>query len=196
MWTQRSCVVSRLIFCSGGASSLEFCRGFVRLGWAGWVALMGPCVWVPADRERVTEGITAFLQGWGSCPWGRNRLSIWCQAGGVSAGREWECPMQCWKQLAQGRRGRRRFGSSLCFLSHFRLFLSISWRVQECAFCTGNAQLCCPGSHGQNQAGKDEAGGWITEMVFSSSCSALNLGFRGCRCGTSQVLQVICFKEV
>lgn len=44
-------------------------------------------------------------------------------------------------------------------LSCFRLFLCVSWRIQECAFRAGSPQLCCPGSHGQNQTGKDGTAG-------------------------------------
>lgn len=75
-------------------------------------------------------------------------------------------------------------GAHCCLLSHFRLFLSVSWRVQERAFCSGNAQLCCPGSHGQNQAGKDgeegygASGGYQSCGELSSSFSVI-LGLQG-----------------
>lgn len=117
-----------------------------------------PCVRIPAQK-------VVFLSRWDILL--RTLQSSWeCDSG---QGHEC-CPAAvCGKQ--QGRHEEAHRG----LLSCFRLLLSISWRIQERAFRPGSAQLCGPGSHGQNQAGKDGTlGGRWSRRVQNRSRGDLN----------------------
>lgn len=132
-----------------------------------------------------------FPKGMGQVVPGDRRGLFHCSPGGIlTLGRQ--CWAVCGRQQGQGRQRWSLWSSHCALLSCSRLFLSVSWRIQECAFCPGSPQLCGPGSHGQNQAGKDgTTGGWWGRWVGNRSCGDLgcllrfNLGTRGSKC-TSQ----------